>query len=324
MRAGRGDAAGEARYLARVPTVPTVATVPPVEDPYRLLARLLREHPGELVSRWGDAFERSPLRLPRPVARAELVPLVQSMIESLALALPGAGQAAPLVPGAPAARELEKAVAFAGASLAAAGLSGFDVAALILALRDVVVPHVAPANDLGRLFEWLSIVALDAFATTTDLAARERVREQIGRGTPVVLVAARVPAALLVADPDSRALDSVFGRLVLLVVRTGAPCVIIDAAGLDDPGAPQVLEALGHFAGHDKIAGVADIVAVGLADQHARAWQRVARDAGATLSLSPRFRDAVATALARLDLAVLPARAPAETGPGRGQTGPHP
>lgn len=306
--------------------MPTLATLPTVEDPYRLLARLLREQQDELVSRWGDAFERSPLRLPRPVARAELVPLVQSMIESLALALPGAGEAAPLVPGAPAARELEKAVAFAGASLAAAGLSGFDVAALILALRDVIVPHVAPApaNDLGRLFEWLSIVALDAFATTTDLAARERVREQIGRGTPVVLVAARVPAALLVADPDSRALDSVFGRLVLLVVRTGAPCVIIDAAGLDDPGAPQVLEALGHFAGHDKIAGVADIVAVGLADQHARAWQRVARDAGTTLSLSPRFRDAVATALARLDLAVLPARAAAETGPGRGQTGPHP
>ena len=321
-----------------------------MEEPYRPLARLLREQPAAIVSRWGDAYERSPLRLPRPALRAELIPLVQSMLDSLAWALPGADETeheteheterqpvgptedAPigaLVPGAPAARELEKAVAFAGASMAAAGLSGFDVAALVLALRDVLVPHIAAApqaNELARLFEWLSIVALDAFATTTDLAARERVREQIGRGTPVVLVAARVPAALLVADPDSRALDSVFGRLLLLVVRTGAPCAIVDAAGLEDPGAPQVLEALGHFAGHDKITGAAEILAVGLASEHARAWQRVAREAGTTLSLSARFRDAVETALARLGLAVVPSQGAAQDGPGagRGQTGRRP
>jgi hypothetical protein len=290
------------------------------------LARRVRENEREIAAAWQVAFERSCLRAPRPGVATTVAPLLSSLLDGLALALSstslGADTAAEtvdgaetagadagaetvdaadaLVPGAPALRELEKNTGFAGATMAAAGLSGFDVAAFVLALREALRERVAADHGalLQRLYEWLSALALDAFATARVMTANERMRAELERGTPVVLVAPRVPAVLLVGAPDRHTLDVIFDRAVVLVVTQSAPAMIVDATGLADPLAPGVLDGLQRLAGHEHIAGRAEIFAVGLADEHAAAWARLLRDAGATMRRHERFRDAVETALA--------------------------
>ena len=288
------------------------------------LARRVRENEREIAAAWRAAFERSRLRAPRPGMADTVAPLLSSLLDGLALALGSAeavgdavgeapgreAQAGPdaLVPGAPALRELEKNTAFAGATMAAAGLSGFDVAAFLLAMRDALHERVAGDHGalLQQLFEWLSAVVLDAFATARVMTANERMRAELERGTPVVLVAARVPAVLLVGAPDRHTLDVIFDRAVVLAVTQSAPAIIVDATGLADPLAPGVLDGMRRFAGHERIAGRAEILAVGLADDQAAAWARLAREAGATMRREERFRDAVDTALARTGAMLVP------------------
>lgn len=264
------------------------------------LALALREREDEITSAWGEAFERSTLRMPGRCTREAVAPWLAPVLDGLALALSGPAPGA-LAPGAPALRELEKNASFAGAAMAAGHLSGFDVAAFVLALREALLPRIAAGHQvwLRDLFEWLAVLTLDAFASAGATAAHERVRAQLEQGTPVVLVAPRVPAVLLVGAPDTGTLEVIFGRVAVLVVTQDAPCVILDATGLADPGALAVLEGLRRLAGHDKIAGAVELLVVGLADEHAAAWNRAARGAGATMRREERFRDAVATSLAR-------------------------
>jgi hypothetical protein len=275
----------------------------PPDRPLDRVARYVREHEHEIAAAWRDAFERSPVRVPRPGVAEMVAPLLRSMLDGLALALAtGPAAADALVPGLPALRELEKNTGFAGATMAAADLSGFDVAALLLALRDVLTARVGAEHAplLQRLFEWLSALALDAFATARVMTARERMRVELEQGTPVVLIAPRVPGVFLVGAPDRHTLDLVFDRAVVLVVTQDAPSIIVDASGLANPSAPGVLDGLGRFASHERIAGRAQILAVGLADEHALAWTRLLRDAGATMHREERFRDALEIALERL------------------------
>jgi hypothetical protein len=290
-----------------------VSEAPPPDRPLAHLddaldgvARYVREHEREIAAAWREAFERSPVRVPRPGVAEMLAPLLGAMLDGLALAL-GAGPGAPaagdaLVPGAPALRELEKNTGFAGATLAAAGLSGFDVAAFMLALRDALCGRVDAAHAplLQRLFEWLSALALDAFATARVMTARERMRVELEHGTPVVLIAPRVPSVFLVGAPDRNALDVIFDRAVVLVVTQDAPTLIIDATGLASASAPEVMDGLGRLASHERIAGRAQIVAVGLADEQALAWARLLRDTGVTMRREERFRDALEIALGRI------------------------
>jgi hypothetical protein len=282
-----------------------VSQVPSLQQ----LARRVREAEREIAAAWRVRFERSRLRVPRAGVADAVAPLLASMLDGLALALGDAdADAGALVPGAAALRELEKNTGFAGATLAAAGLSGFDVAAFLLALREALCERVAADHGalLQRLFEWLSALALDAFATARVMTANERMRAELERGTPVVLVAPRVPAVLLVGAPDRHTLDVIFDRAVVLVVTQGAPAIIVDATGLGDALAPGVLDGLSRFAGHEHIAGRAEILAVGLADDHAAGWARCAREAGASMRRVERFRDAVELALALAGSALVP------------------
>lgn len=306
LRDGRGDS----RYAFRVSQAPSL----------HQLARRVRENEREIEAAWRAAFEHSRLRAPRPGVTDAMAPLLSSMLDGLALALGSDAVAAAdttgadalaadaLVPGAPALRELEKNTGFAGATMAAAGLSGYDVAAFLLALREALRERVAADHGalLQRLFEWLSALALDAFATARVMTANERMRAELERGTPVVLVAPRVPGVLLVGAPDRHTLDVIFDRAVVLVVTQSAPAIIVDATGLADPLAPGVLDGMRRFAGHEHIAGRAEILAVGLADDHAAAWARLMREAGATMRREERFRDAVETALARTGSMLVP------------------
>jgi hypothetical protein len=200
------------------------------------LASVLRERSSEILASWIVRFERSPLRFRRATKAANHAAQVANLVEALVEAV--GGGARELVPGGGATRELERASAFLGARFASEGATGFDVAALLLELRDVIA-GVTDAEDtpaLTRLFEWLTAIALDSFAASGLQSLRERVAEQLEAGTPVVEILPKVPAVLLVGAPSASVLDNVLSRAWMLAVGTGAACLIIDCAGLAEAG----------------------------------------------------------------------------------------
>src|SRR4051812_30648890 len=201
------------------------------------LAEVLRERSSEILAGWLARFERSLLRFRRTTKAARHTSQVASLIEALTEASHGGGAA--LQPGSDATRELERSAAFLGAQFASEeGATGFDVAALLLELREVVGGMTAArdANALTRLFEWLTVVALDAFAAGGLQSLREQIAEQLEQGTPVVEILPKVPAVLLVGAPSWSVIDSLLSRAWMLAVGIGAPCLIIDCGGLSAGG----------------------------------------------------------------------------------------
>ena len=201
------------------------------------LAAVLRERASEILAAWIVRFERSPLRFRRAIKAATHTAQVASLLEALTEAAYGGAEA--LKPGSDAARDLERSCAFMGAQFASEGATGYDVAALLLELRDVVDDIVAGQSDklaVTRLFEWLTVVALDGFAASGLQSLREQTSEQLDSGTPVIEVLPKVPAVLLVGAPSGGVIDSLLARAWMLAVGTGAPCLIIDCAGLAAAG----------------------------------------------------------------------------------------
>ena len=267
--------------------------------PYRALADALRSDLEKAASNWIEAYQRSELRFPGPVDAGSLRQLVAPVLENL-LDLLSPSRAAVekpvrLRPGSPDLREVEKAVAFLGGTLAASGASCFDVAALVLSLRETLAVHVSgPATaEVAAYVEWLSVLASDSFSSGNAQAERERMRDELEDGTPVVQVVPELPSALLVGSPDVGVLDSIFGRMVLLCVRVGAPCAIVDASGLADQTSSPVLVALERFLGHRKIAGRVELLAVGLVNDGEPRWSAVAHATGCTASFYTHFDAAV-------------------------------
>jgi hypothetical protein len=201
------------------------------------LAGVLRERSSEILAAWIVRFERSPLRFRRATKAATHTAQVASLVEALTEAAQGGGAAA-LKPGSDATRELERSCAFLGAQFASEGATGFDVAALLLELREVVGGMVRAADSqvLTRLFEWLTVVALDGFAASGLQSLREQVAEQLEGGTPVIEILPKVPAVLFVGSPSASMIDNLLARAWMLAVGTGAPCLIIDCAGLATQG----------------------------------------------------------------------------------------
>ncbi len=200
------------------------------------LALLLRERASEILAGWIIRFERSSLRFRRSTKAATHAGQVASLIEALTEAAHGG--AAALQPGSDATRELERSCAFMGAQFSSEGATGFDVAALLLELREVVAGMAAPddAAPLTRLFEWLTVIALDGFAASGLQSMREQMSDQLDSGTPVIEVLPKVPAVLLVGSPSVSVLDNLLARAWMLAVGTGAPCLIIDCGGLSSVG----------------------------------------------------------------------------------------
>ncbi len=230
--------------------------------------------------------------------------MTSGLVEALGVAVSaGADQ---LRPGSMALRDLEKATAFAGASLAAGGATGFEVAALLLSLRDAVLEHteLELTRPVEGLFEWLTVVALDAFAAAGRRAAAERAAEQLEQGTPVVLLTPELPAVFLVGAPTEDALDSIFARAMLLVVRVGAPCLLVDVSGLADASAPPVRAALERLLGHRRMSTV-ELVMVGAGEDLLRRWRDVAHTCQVALRDFDRFDSALAHAFQRAGLNVI-------------------
>ena len=200
------------------------------------LAGVIREQSSEILASWIARFERSPLRFRRATKAATHTAQVASIVEALGVA--ATSDNGELRLGSDATRELERSAAFLGAGFASEGATGFDVAALLLELRDVCAGLVTTTDsaNLTRLFEWLTVIALDAFASAGMQSLRERQAEQLETGTPVVELMPKVPATLLVGAPSSAVIDNLLSRAWMLAVGTGAPCLIIDCAGLAEPG----------------------------------------------------------------------------------------
>ena len=200
------------------------------------LAAVIRERSSEILASWIVHFERSPLRFRRTTKAATHTSQVANLVEALSVAVSNGSHE--LRPGANVTRELERSAAFLGAQFASEGATGFDIAALLLELRDVVASMADPedAAAMTALFEWLTTVALDAFAASGMQSLRERQADQLENGTPVIEVLPKVPAVLLVGAPTTALLDSLLSRAWMLAVGTGAPCLIIDCAGLADVG----------------------------------------------------------------------------------------
>jgi hypothetical protein len=212
---------GSAWYDLAVSDGPQVATV-------------IRERSSEILASWIVRFERSPLRFRRTTKAATYAAQVANLVELLGVA----ASASQLSPGSDATRELERSAAFLGGQFASEGATGYDLAALLLELRDVLATMVDPASTgaLTRLFEWLTVVAIDGFAASGMQSLREKVSEQLEIGTPVVELMPKVPAIFVVASPSSSLVDDLLARAWMLAVGTAAPCLIIDAGGLAETG----------------------------------------------------------------------------------------
>jgi hypothetical protein len=187
------------------------------------LTAVLRERSSEILASWIVQYERSLLRFRRATKASTHTAQVANIVEALSVAVSNGTHE--LRPGANVARELERSAAFLGAQFASEGATGFDIAALLLELRDVIgaLADSEDAAALSRLFEWLTTVALDAFAASGMQSLRERQAEQLENGTPVIEVLPKVPAVLLVGAPSSSMIDSLLSRAWMLAVGTGAP-----------------------------------------------------------------------------------------------------
>jgi hypothetical protein len=245
------------------------------------IAAVLRDRFGDLVTRCCQLYETSILRMPSPIDRRVVARLVEPIFESFTDALPADDNAvAPLAlrAGSAEIRELEKSVGFVGSLMAASGARGYDVAALLVAVRDTLRESFGDdaTPELARLFEWLGIVALDSFGNAKAEREKELQREQLERGTPIVWLTRDLPAVFLVGAPDALVVDAVLARLLLAVVRCDARVLIADVTGLEDATAEEVLVPTARFLQHRKLADT-EILVVG-ADGEARpSWNELAR-----------------------------------------------
>ncbi len=249
-------------------------------------------------------FERSPTRLRRGTAAKAYLSQAANLLEALAVAV-SAGPTE-LRPGSALTRELERSCAFLGGHFAGSGASGFDVAAFLLALRDAVLELAAPAEapSVAALFEWLSILALDSFATAGILSLQERTTEQLEAGTPVVQLAPKVAAVLFVGGPTSATMDSLLSRGSMLAIGLGSNCLLVDVSGLCEQSLKLFPKTIAAFLEREHPASI-EIILVGATRSVSDACQATATELGRRLSSVERLDSAVEQALDRNGYAIV-------------------
>ena len=262
------------------------------------LATELRARSSEILAAWIVRFERSPFRFRRATKAATHTAQVANLLETLTEASHGGASA--LVPGSDATRELERSSAFMGAQFASEAATAFDVSAVLLELREVVAGMIAPADAiaLSRLFDWLTVVALDGFATAGLQSLREQTAAQLEGGTPVVELLPKVPAVLLVGAPTASVLDNLLARAWMLAVGTGAPTLIVDCSGLAAAGERNFERCYPGFLAQAEGSAL-HILLVGARRHIADAAAKATSEAGLSLQIFEHLDSAVAHALER-------------------------
>jgi hypothetical protein len=269
-----------------------------VEEKKGELATELRARSSEILAAWIVRFERSSIRFRRATKAATHTAQVANLLETLTEAAHGGGVA--LQPGSDATRELERSSAFLGAQFASEGATGFDVAALLLELREVIAGMVSPEDSLAltHLFEWLTVIALDGFATAGLQSLREQTSEQLEGGTPIVELLPKVPAVLLVGAPTASVLDNLLARAWMLAVGTGAPCLIIDCGGLASAGERNFERGYRGFLAQAEGSAL-QVLLSGARRNISEVAAKLTAEAGLTLQNFERLDSAVAHALER-------------------------
>lgn len=263
-----------------------------------VLGRTLHERSSDVLESWMVRFERSPIRLRRGTAARSYLSQAANLLETLAVA--ASGGIDELRPGSALSRELERACAFLGGHFASNGASGFDVAAFLLALRDAVLERTPPveAPAVSALFEWLSVLALDSFATSGILSLQERTTEQLESGTPVVQLAPKVAAVLFVGGPTSATMDSLLSRGLMLAIGLGSNCLLVDVTGLCEQSLKLFPKTIATFIEREHPASI-EIVLVGATRSVSDACHAAASALGRRLSSVERLDSAVEQALDR-------------------------
>lgn len=249
-------------------------------------------------------FERSPTRLRRALPAKTYASQAANLIDALAVAASaGLGE---LRAGAALCRELERSCAFLGGQLSSSGASGFDVAALLLALRDAVLEHAAPeeAAPVTALFEWLVILSLDSFATAGILSLQERTTEQLESGTPVVELAPKVAAVLFVGGPTTSTMDSLLSRGLMLAIGLGSNCLLLDVSGLSEQALALFPKTIAAFLDREHPPSI-ELLLVGATRSVSDACQATATKGGRRLTSIERLDSAVEQALARNGYAIV-------------------
>lgn len=269
--------------------------------PVAEFVNLLRTQSPMVLERWASAFEASPLRLHREFDARTYVGLVAPLCDALAVAVhaaAGTDGTAALAPGQPATRDLEQGCAFVGARLATSGAVGFDVGAVMVALRDALL-GLAPAAlhaPLTTLFEWLLVLALDAYASATRRSVEERAAEQLEMGTPILMVTPALPAVVLVGEPPRGVLDGILARVGMAVVAHSAKALLVDCSGLAAPARPELLAALDRWLASEPLAAVR-LYIIGVNGEARRWWTERATARRLSIEFATGFDAAVAAAL---------------------------
>lgn len=268
------------------------------------LDRVLADQANDILESWMVRFERSPTRLRRAIAARSYAAAAANLIEALRIAASGGQQE--LRPGGALTRELERACAFLGGQFSSAGASGFDIAAFLLALRDAVLEHVEPdaAPAVITLFEWLSIVSLDSFATAGILSLQERTTEELESGTPIVELAPKVAAVLFVGGPTPSTMDGLLARGSMLAIGIGSAALIIDVSGLCEQSLKHFPKTIAAFLEREHPASI-EIFLVGATRSVSDACHDVATQLGRKLTSVERLDSAVEQALSRNGYAIV-------------------
>lgn len=243
-------------------------------------------------------FERSPTRLRRGLEAKTFAAQAANLIDGLRIAVSGGAEE--LRPGSVLTRELERSCSFLGGQFASSAASGFDVAAFLLALRDAVEEFAGheEAAAIRELFEWLSLVALDSFATAGILSLQERTTEQLESGTPVVQLAPKVAAVLLVGGATTSTMDSLLSRGLMLAIGISSNCLIVDINGLCETSLQLFPKTIAAFVERERLPSI-ELLLVGASTSIADACQDTMNRLGCRLSPFDRLDAAVERALDR-------------------------
>ena len=269
---------------------------------YDGLVNLLAQ-PTAALSLWVEMYAQNPMRLPRKLDAESLVatlePITDALANVVALDRDGIRSDVRFRPGSQELREVEKAVSFAAANLAVDGFTGFDAGALLFSLRDVTCGplHGSALIEMQAYMEWLVVLAADSLATAREQASLERWHNQLDEGTPLIMITPQLPAALFVCPPDRSVVASIFGRLLLTIVRTGGNAVIIDVSGISGRLDETFAQGLETFVGHVRVATRIRIIVCGVHGDDVEDWKAIGDRHGADLHFENYFDSCVNAAL---------------------------
>lgn len=177
--------------------------------------------------------------------------------------------------------------------MSAIGAGGFDVAAAVLSVRDaaLAVGEPAVATAVTRLFEWLLIVAMEAYSAGGLESLRDQVRDLLEQ-TPAVQILDDLPAVFWVGEPDVQVAQNVLERVLMLAIAGNAPAMMIDASHARDPGGNAMTYALAAFFEKKRVQQVA-VLTVGLSGSARDRWHELASRSSVRAFHFDRTQDAV-------------------------------